>query len=275
MGLLFIIFIAYLILKSRTSGNTGYKYNQSRDYNCKCPYCKKMYYLEDGYYVCECGENFRKDGSFTYKSDETVSDIIQYTIELMAYISKADGIVTNEEVNCLRQLLKDADFNNTQINWCARIFNKYKAISYDKSVLYKIKGDINDSIDLKRGILFYALEISYTDGEVSYSQNTIIDDIVSILGISISDYESIKNEVIGNGSNQENRKQLDEYYKILNITPGSSHAEVKKAYRDLMKIYHPDKQASKGLPDEIIKDITEKSVKIQEAYDEIKKAEGF
>ena len=42
-----------------------------------------------------------------------------------------------------------------------------------------------------------------------------------------------------------------------------------------MQIYHLDKQASKGLPDEIKKDITGKYVKIQEVYDEIKKAEGF
>ena len=52
-------------------------------------------------------------------------------------------------------------------------------------------------------------------------------------------------------------------YKVLGLSPGASDEEVKKAYRDLTKKYHPDLH-----PDD--KDAAEKMNAINTAYDQIK-----
>jgi DnaJ like chaperone protein len=65
---------------------------------------------------------------------------------------------------------------------------------------------------------------------------------------------------------------LNDAYKTLECTPDMSDAEIKKAYRKKCLQFHPDKLASKGLPDEFLKFANEQVAKINEAYDTIQKS---
>lgn len=58
-----------------------------------------------------------------------------------------------------------------------------------------------------------------------------------------------------------------DYYKILGVTPNSDPKEIKKAYRSLVKKYHPDKQAH--LPENKQKHNLEKMAQINEAYEKL------
>ena len=61
---------------------------------------------------------------------------------------------------------------------------------------------------------------------------------------------------------------MDKYFEILGLNTNATFEEVKKAYRDLSKKYHPDFYEN----DEIAKELaTEKFRKINEAYEEVKK----
>ena len=68
---------------------------------------------------------------------------------------------------------------------------------------------------------------------------------------------------------------LDDAYAILNVSPSSGDAEVKRAYRRLLSQHHPDKLVSKGLPEEMIKIASRKTHEIRQAYEQIKRARGL
>lgn len=75
--------------------------------------------------------------------------------------------------------------------------------------------------------------------------------------------------------NYSSQSKLDAAYKVLGIKKSASDDEVKKAHRRLMLKYHPDRLASQGLTEEMIRMYTEKAKDIQAAFDLIKKERGL
>lgn len=58
-------------------------------------------------------------------------------------------------------------------------------------------------------------------------------------------------------------------YKELGVSPSASDDEIKTAYRNLVKKYHPDRYAN--APKEVQDQVSEKVKRINTAYDEIKR----
>jgi DnaJ like chaperone protein len=63
------------------------------------------------------------------------------------------------------------------------------------------------------------------------------------------------------------------YYSVLGLTPNATHAEIKKAYRNLMRQYHPDKVASLGA--DLQAAASKKAKEINEAYHIIERRRGY
>jgi len=71
---------------------------------------------------------------------------------------------------------------------------------------------------------------------------------------------------------QSSFNNIDRYYEILESSKNDTLDTIKKNYRRLMKEYHYDSIASKGLPEDMLKFAEEKTKELNEAYDAIKKS---
>jgi len=116
----------------------------------------------------------------------------------------------------------------------------------------------------KLQLLHYLFGIAMADGNVDKAEVDKIMEISGYMGVSVADFNSVKAMFY---------KDVESAYMILQITAAATNEEVKKAYREMAKKYHPDRVASLG--EEIRKAAEEKFQKVNEAYETIKKERGF
>ncbi len=63
---------------------------------------------------------------------------------------------------------------------------------------------------------------------------------------------------------------MSKHYETLGVSPDASAADIKKAYRQKVGEYHPDRIEGKGLPPEFIKFANDKLAEINAAYAAVK-----
>ena len=90
-----------------------------------------------------------------------------------------------------------------------------------------------------------------------------------ILAEAVADVVSERRRAAGAPPPQD---RLADAYAALGVTPQSSAAEIKRAYRKLISQNHPDKLAARGLPESMRAVAEERSREINSAYDLIKAA---
>ena len=91
-------------------------------------------------------------------------------------------------------------------------------------------------------------------------------------------FERFRNQ--GRGSHQrqgsqQNGPSLEDAYAVLGVTANDDEKAIKRAYRKRMSEHHPDKLASKGLPEQAMEIAKNKAQDIQAAYELIKERRGF
>ncbi len=113
-------------------------------------------------------------------------------------------------------------------------------------------------------LIHFLFGISQADGQVHPQETHVIEMIANYLGLSQSDFNSIKAMFY---------KDPESDYRILEVTPQVTDEDLKKAYRKMAVKFHPDKVSHLG--DDVQHAAKEKFQKVQQAYDNLKKARNL
>ena len=194
------------------------------------------------------------------QNSTTEGDFKMSLLVLMACIMKADGKVDKSELAIVKKFLV-ANFGERGALEALHILkNLLEQEINETEVAMQISQNLNYSSKLE--LLHLLFNIAYADGEVVASELSTILRIANVFRIERLDFESIKAPYM---------KQVDRNwaYKSLEIEPNATKEEIKKAYRNMAKKYHPDKVNDLG--EEVKKSATEKFRSINEAYESLKK----
>lgn len=214
------------------------------------------------------------------------------TFLIMGHIAKADGRVSDDEIQAARAIMSNMRLNNVQTHEAIQLFyeGKKRRFNLDQALndLYHVCGDQTMLLRMFIDIQFRA---AAADGHIGPNKHRILEKICHRFNFSFEEfagfYSSYRYQSSENAessyqqsyqrqkshSNQQRHKtettadKLNKAYKMLNISESASKEEVKKAYRRHMSQNHPDKLIAKGLPEEMIKLATQKTQAIKEAYD--------
>jgi len=181
---------------------------------------------------------------------------------LASAVIKADGKIMKSEINYIKIFLKQ-HFSISDANMKFQILKRVLEKDVDiAAVCYQITQNMDYAARLQ--LLHFLFGLANADGQVAAMEEQTINKISTLLGISVSDYTSIKSMFIA---------ETGQYYKILEIDENASNEEVKKAYRKMAIKYHPDKVSHLG--EKYQKAAQEKFQQLSNAYNAIKKERDF
>ncbi len=182
-------------------------------------------------------------------------------IALSAKMAKADGVVTEVEINAFKQVFHVPE---KELAGVARVFNLAKrdiagfdAYARQISRLFHAKASILE--DVLEGLF----HIAKADQAIHTNELVFLEEVATIFGFSLNEFDRIKA-----------RHVLDDTadpYRVLGLDRGATGEMIKQRYRKLVRDNHPDKHIAAGVPEEMISLATERLQRINEAYDMIKK----
>jgi len=180
-------------------------------------------------------------------------------IALGAKMAKADGLVTRDEVTAFRQVFH---IPASETQNAARVFDLVRkdVAGFD---LYAAR--IRDMfgaghqalVDLLEG-LFY---IAVADGRYHPNENVFLEEVARIFGIQSRDFVNMRARFVPD--------ENPDPYCVLGVDPTTDAETVRRAWRALVREYHPDRMVARGVPEEAMKLAEKRLIQANLAYEEI------
>jgi len=212
--------------------------------------------------------------------DEARRTFFKSTFLVMGHIAKSDGRVSEREISAARGIMQRMALNTEQAKEAMRYFYQGKKPDFDLTeALSELKHACSGRRILLQMFVSIQFQAAHAEGSMSKPTQRVMRHICEQLGYAEFDYNRFRQSYQAEshyhtGYNQQYRQyqqrqaprsmpqsSLSDAYNLLGVKKDVSDAELKKAYRRLMSQNHPDKLASKGLPEEMMKLATEKTQK--------------
>jgi DnaJ like chaperone protein len=197
------------------------------------------------------------------------------TFQVMGHIAKADGRVSEAEIVMARQVMQQMYLSASMKQRAIAYFNEGKATTFDcTAALAELQSVCGAHQSLLHLFVDIQSRFAQADGGIRPAQAVLLQKIMKTLNFRAHQY-SYQRTGFGQQPGRSARDELSDAYQVLGLKRPSTATQVKKSYRHLMSQNHPDKMIAKGLPEEMVKLATEKTQKIQAAYDLICRQKDF
>ena len=216
---------------------------------------------------------------------QTQAVFFRASFQVMGHIAKADGQVSKREIQIVEDVMRRMNLNQAQRQLAIAFFNEGKETTFD---LDDVIADLQQHLQHQRVLMQFFIEIQFqiamAEGLISPNTKRILENLCQRLGVAPL-YQRFEHIFRGgqqgySQSNSYSRPQppphrLQDDYELFNLKPSCTEKELKHAYRRAMSQNHPDKLIAQGLPEEMIKLATEKTQRLQGAYERIRTARGW
>ena len=207
------------------------------------------------------------------------SALLDSTFSVMGALCKADTVVTRDEIRAVEQIFRMLNLDGERRESAKAAFNRGKQPGFDLDSAVDQFAQISHS---RRPLVSLFLQLQCmavaADGRVDPAEHAMLVRIAKRLNLGEADVmqlEALLRAATAGpsaGTAAPAKDRLADAYTALGVSPDASPTEIKRAYRRLISQNHPDKLASRGLPESMRAVAEERSREINAAYDLIKEA---
>jgi DnaJ like chaperone protein len=220
-------------------------------------------------------------------SNPASNEFFQNLFLALGGLAKADGTVSNSEIKMFKDLIQNLGLTEREKQIAEAKFKiGYQSTTSGKIYIDKLAKSASGDYSLMQMALSVLCLMAISDGVFTEHEKEIIEYAELKFGLSgfaeaffqnsgHNQYRNSERKQNSSYSRKTDSNTLKTYYAILECSPSASNEEIKKAYRKKSMEFHPDKIASKGLPDAFKKFAEDEQKKINRAYQEIKKSRNF
>jgi DnaJ like chaperone protein len=202
-------------------------------------------------------------------------EFFRTTFEIMGYVAKSDGRVSEAEIDAARGLMQELNLGAADISAAIACFRTGKSANYDAELsIERLREACGLRYDLLRAFVELQLRAALAGNGISPPARGILTRIAERLGLSGIEFAHLEASVRARQARGKSGS-LAECYAELEVDASISDQEVTKAYRRQMSRHHPDKLVANGLPESMAQMAKEKTQRIQEAYEGIRAARGM
>lgn len=182
-------------------------------------------------------------------------------ITLASAVIKADGKVEQKELDYVRQFF----IRNYGAARAQELFKQFNQEINKSSIdLKTLCAEFTQytSYATREQIIYFLVDLAKADGYITDAEINKLSEIAGYL--RIQNWQRIRALF---------EESSDQAYKVLGVSKDAEVTEIKKAYRELVKKYHPDKVIT---DDQALKAGAEEKFKqVQKAYETIQKERNF
>jgi DnaJ like chaperone protein len=201
---------------------------------------------------------------------------------IMGHLAKADGRVSEQEISHAEILMERLGLTAEHRREAIVLFKQGSQKEFQlEPVISRFVSEGGRQQNLPVLLLEFLFSMALADGELHPAEQQILSRTAEYLGINHRQFEQLMAMLMaqqnfhgGQHSQAASSNEVDNAYKSLGVSSSDSDKDIKRAYRKLMSQHHPDKLIAQGVPEDMVKMATEKTQKIQSAYDLIKSVRG-
>ncbi|MGL4974880.1 MAG: TerB family tellurite resistance protein [Bosea sp. (in: a-proteobacteria)] len=185
-------------------------------------------------------------------------------VALSAKMARSDGVVTRDEVEAFRRIIKVAPEELPQVeklfDLAKQTTDGFEAYARQLSELFA------DEPALLEDVLDGLFLIAAADGAVHEAEHAYLMDVAQIFGLTSERFATIE---------ARHMRRPDDPYLVLGADRAMSDMALKQHVRMLVSEHHPDRQIARGLPAEAVAIATARLAAINAAWDQIATERGL
>jgi len=198
-------------------------------------------------------------------------------VALVAKVAKADGKVDALEAQLVGIMFDDISAVFPEPEKTKQILKDIFSQEKDRTdnteqIAHTLANAIRQNKAQQQQFMGFLIQLAFIDGECSKSEEEILGTIAEALEFDPNAYHAIFDQFEKMMQNMQPKVNIEDAYRVLGVSADDDMKTIKKAYRKLVRQYHPDIIASQGKSEEYMKEATAKTQEINQAYEMIEEA---